>query len=238
MSSRSVKNYYNGKTILVTGATGFLGRLFVAKLMRMGNLKEILLISRQKKGKSNEERLENILSGFLFEEMEKFDKSFKSKLKLVNGDMEIEDLGISKKDLDNIKEKVEIVVHLAATVRFDEALKKSIAINVRGTKTLLDIASEMKKLEIFLHVSTAFSHCPLLEIEEKFYEPPMSYQDTLQLFKIPDYELDVLTAKLIEPWPNTYTFTKAVSEELVREYSKKLPIAVIRPSIGDFKFFS
>lgn len=33
-------------------------------------------------------------------------------------------------------------------------------------------------------------------------------------------------------WPNNYTFTKAISEELVRERQDRLPIAIVRPGVG------
>ncbi|GLV34114.1 uncharacterized protein CBL_00043 [Carabus blaptoides fortunei] len=36
---------------------------------------------------------------------------------------------------------------------------------------------------------------------------------------------------IIDPHPNTYTFTKRLAETLVNEYGKDLPIAIIRPSI-------
>jgi alcohol-forming fatty acyl-CoA reductase len=76
MSSVNVKDFYDEKTILITGATGTIGRSIIAKLMRLGNLKEILLLSRPKKDKTNDERLRKILSGFLFQEIEKLMKSF------------------------------------------------------------------------------------------------------------------------------------------------------------------
>ena len=61
------------------------------------------------------------------------------------------------------------VFHVAATVRFQEKLSKSIDINVRGTKELLDLAREMKGLESLVHVSTAYVHCHLRNetIQEK-----------------------------------------------------------------------
>lgn len=38
--------------------------------------------------------------------------------------------------------------------------------------------------------------------------------------------------RLIGKWPNTYTFTKALAETMIRDLGKGLPVAVIRPSIG------
>jgi alcohol-forming fatty acyl-CoA reductase len=236
MSSASLKDFYDGKVLFVTGATGFVGRILLAKLMRMGNVKEILLLSRPKKGKSNEDRLNAILSGFLFEEVDKFDVRFRSKLRIINGDMEAEDLGITIDDREYIKNNAEIIIHGAATVRFNEHLRKAIAINVRGTKNMLDMATEVKNLQTFVHISTAYSQCPRSDISEVFYEPPIDYRQAFDLVNnFGDDFVNSLTAKLINPWPNTYTFTKAIAEDMIRQYQDKLPIAIIRPSISEFK---
>jgi alcohol-forming fatty acyl-CoA reductase len=233
MTSGRVKSFYEGKTLLVTGATGFIGRLMIAKLMRVGNLKEIVLLLRPKKGKTNEERLDKILTGFLFQEMEKFDANFRSKLRIVNGDLELVDLGISNDDREYVKRNVEVVIHLAATVQFDEKLNKAITINIRGVKNILDLAVECTKLVSLVHISTAYSNCPRSEIEEKFYPPPMDYRQAIQLLDFDDTQIDHLTEKLIQPWPNTYTFTKAISEDMIRQYQDLLPVAIVRPSIGN-----
>ena len=47
---------------------------------------------------------------------------------------------------------------------------------------------------------------------------------------------------MVGKWPNTYAFTKAISEDMVRSYAKDLPIAIFRPAIGmhmlnDFDLF-
>lgn len=72
------------------------------------------------------------------------------------------------------------------------------------------------------------------EIGEKFYEPKL---DPALLITLAEREsdgdaLDLLSVKLIEPWPNAYAFTKSLSEEIIRRYSSKLPVAIIRPSIS------
>lgn len=40
-----------------------------------------------------------------------------------------------------------------------------------------------------------------------------------------------LFSRLLQDWPNTYTYTKALAEDLVKTQSKGLPIAVFRPAI-------
>lgn len=54
-------NFYRDKCIFLTGGTGFLGQLFVEKLLRTG-VKRIYLLSRAKKGKSTKERLKETFS--------------------------------------------------------------------------------------------------------------------------------------------------------------------------------
>lgn len=41
-----------------------------------------------------------------------------------------------------------------------------------------------------------------------------------------------MTPILIEKKPNTYTFTKALAEEMVHNEFHTLPSAIVRPSIG------
>ena len=43
-------------------------------------------------------------------------------------------LAISDEDRELLKKKVNVIFHMAATVRFDNPLGTSVSINVRGTK--------------------------------------------------------------------------------------------------------
>jgi fatty acyl-CoA reductase len=58
-----VIQFFEGQNILVTGATGFLGKVLLEKLLRscpdVGN---IFVLVRPKKGKEPRERVKNIIS--------------------------------------------------------------------------------------------------------------------------------------------------------------------------------
>ena len=41
--------------------------------------------------------------------------------------------------------------------------------------------------------------------------------------------------RLIGNWPNAYLFTKAVTEDLIQDEGVNLPIAILRPSVGEWK---
>lgn len=38
--------------------------------------------------------------------------------------------------------------------------------------------------------------------------------------------------RLLDKWPNTYTFTKAIAEDVVRKNSRGMPVGMFRPGIG------
>lgn len=160
-----------------------------------------------------------------------------NRIQVIDGNMIELNLAISEDMQNLIIENVNIILHTAADVRFDETLQHLLLVNVRGTREVLRLAEKIKNLELFLHISTAYSHCPLKHIEEKFYRPPIDPHKMILIAEkmtgTAQAEFEIVTNRLIEPWPNTYTFTKALSEELVRQYSEKFLIAVIRPTIGN-----
>lgn len=89
-----------------------------------------------------------------------------------------------------------IVIHAAATVRFDEKLKLALDINVHGTKDILNLCHEMRNLKAVVHVSTAYSNCHLKHIEEKFYQYPLVIDDIENLVeKLEPKVLDKLTPR-------------------------------------------
>lgn len=74
-------------------------------------------------------------------------------------------------------------------------------------------------------------------IGEDFYAPPLDSDTIIKIVEnmTSEKNLDILEAtceKIIKPWPNTYTFSKAITEDLVRQHIKYFKITVIRPSIG------
>ncbi|KAK9501401.1 hypothetical protein O3M35_012134 [Rhynocoris fuscipes] len=88
------------------------------------------------------------------------------------------------------------------------------------------------ELQVFAHLSTAFCHCEEDILEEKLYSPPYNPHDILSVVNwMDDQMLEAVTPTLLDKHPNCYTFTKRLAEGLMHEYSSKIPIAVIRPSI-------
>lgn len=61
--SKSITRYFNGKSVFITGGTGFIGKVVVEKLLRTcPDLKNIYFMIRPKKGQTCEERIDKIFS--------------------------------------------------------------------------------------------------------------------------------------------------------------------------------
>lgn len=59
-----IEQFFDGKTVLITGATGFLGKVLLEKLLRAcPNVKYVAVLIRKKKSKTPEQRLEEMLNG-------------------------------------------------------------------------------------------------------------------------------------------------------------------------------
>jgi fatty acyl-CoA reductase len=228
-----IGNFYKDRSIFITGATGFMGKVLVEKLLRSCNgVKNIYVLLRTKKGLDARSRLEELLNAKIFEKIRDENPKALNKLVAIQGDITIPGLGISETDLNSLISDVSIVFHSAATVKFDEPLKTSVEFNVIGTRRLVEICHKMPKLVALIHVSTAYANCNRTEIDEVLYSPPVSPQKIIEAVDWMDDELvNVLTPKLLGDRPNTYTYTKALAESLLVDECGSLPVAIVRPSI-------
>lgn len=159
------------------------------------------------------------------------------RIEIVDGNLKELKLGLSEATRLELIENVQIVVHAGAAVNFNSPIQDVGMINVRGTREMLNLAKEMKNLIAFAYLSTAFTHCWSKDIDEEFHGTPIDPDKMIKIVEFFEKKndsdvLDVLGKKLIAPWPNTFTFSKAITEELVRRASKTIPIIVLRPSSG------
>lgn len=58
------------------------------------------------------------------------------------------DLGIDQEDRERLTEEVSIVFHCAASLRLEGKLKDLANTNLSGTKRVIELCYEMKKLEV------------------------------------------------------------------------------------------
>lgn len=70
------------------------------------------------------------------------------KLVVISGDIVEPEMKISKEDQKVLCSNVSVVFHSAATVKFDEAINLSVAMNMMGTRWLIQLCQKMPKLEV------------------------------------------------------------------------------------------
>uniref|UniRef100_A0A7N0VB28 Fatty acyl-CoA reductase n=1 Tax=Kalanchoe fedtschenkoi TaxID=63787 RepID=A0A7N0VB28_KALFE len=161
----SIVGFLENKTILVTGSTGFVAKVFVEKILRIQpKVKKLFLLLRAKDSASAATRLyDEILGKELFVVLkEKWGSDLSNLITErvtipVAGDISCEDLGVKDDQLRNeMWSEVDVVVNLAATVNFDERYDVALAINTMGPKHILNFAKKCVNLKALIHVSTAY----------------------------------------------------------------------------------
>lgn len=141
--------FFENSTVFLTGATGYLGKLLLEKLLRAcPKLKHIYILIREKKGKEREKRFQEVFDVPIFDLLKRKRPNFQSKVSMVSGDCVLPDLGLDEATIAKLIDEVDVVFHCAATVRFDQHIKTAAYINVRTVKDLIGMAKQMKKLKV------------------------------------------------------------------------------------------
>ncbi|XP_047542389.1 fatty acyl-CoA reductase wat-like [Vanessa atalanta] len=231
-----VQKFYDDAVVFVTGGSGFIGKQLIEKLMRSANIRKMYMLVRPKKGKSVVERVNHVLKNPVFTILRNDKPSFVDKIVGIEGDVSEINLGIDEKTWAMLTNEVNVIIHAAATVNLVETIKMSTLINIRGTREMLKLAKSCTNIKSIVHVSTTYANATKSrvkdEVKEDFYDSPILPDALIQLAEsVPEDTLNSMIAPLNQDWPNSYTFTKTVTEDLIRRHARDLPICIVRPAI-------
>ena len=84
----------------------------------------------------------------LFENLKAENNGFRKKIIAVEGNCTQPGLGLSPDDRQRIVERVDIVFHVAATVRFNETLSVAVVTNVLGTRDMMLLCQDCTKIKV------------------------------------------------------------------------------------------
>lgn len=164
MDAGAVAGCLRDKTVLVTGSTGFLGKLMVEKILRVQpDVKKVYLLVRAPDAASAEQRiLTQVLGKDLFNTLREkhglagFQKLIKEKIFPLAGDVGTRNFGLDSSRSDDLCQEIDVIVHGAATTSFYERYDVALASNALGAQYGCEFAKKCPNLKLLLHVSTAF----------------------------------------------------------------------------------
>ena len=274
-----------GRRILLTGATGFLGKVFLAILLRWHpEIERVYLLIRGDRrssvGRFRREILDSPVFAPLREHLgDKFDRYIEEKIVVVPGD--ITNQGLLGEEAKPFKAgSLDAVVHSAGLVNFEASLEKAIEVNTTGVANVIEFCGKVGAA--MMHVSTCYvagiadghryeddipeNWCPNAR---KSFRLDREIRDALaaiervqaesrdQLrhaeFRGDDDEdanpresaLEHRRKQWLEErlkhvgrvraqswgWPNTYSYTKSLGEQLVLAHRDQLDVTVVRPAV-------
>lgn len=121
----------------------------IEKLLRScDGIRKIYILLRPKRGIGSEQRFEEYLRNPIFERIRNKNPNVLRKLICIPGDINDVKLGLDDGDIDVLQQNVDIVFHVAATVRFNEPLKDAANLNTFGTHRVMELCTKMKKLKV------------------------------------------------------------------------------------------
>jgi nucleoside-diphosphate-sugar epimerase len=159
--------FLNRKVFFITGATGFLAKGVVEKILRHApDVERIYLMIRPRSRTSGkvvapQERLEReIIQANAFGSLRQalgdgFDTLVREKLVAVSSDLTQDRLGMDDETYSLLTREVDIVINCAATVVFDEPLDVALTQNTLGPMRIVEFAKACQNATL-IHVSTAY----------------------------------------------------------------------------------
>jgi thioester reductase-like protein len=190
--------------ILLTGATGFVGMEVLQRYLERSQ-RSIVTLVRASSDEAAQARIDDVLQNLFGPRAARY----RGRVLPIAGELTSPRLGLSPTAYERLAERITTIVHSAASVSFTMPLDEARAINVEGTKRMLELAELARTrggLTRYGHISTAYVA-----------------GDHVGRFNERDFDVG-------QEFHNSYEQSKYEAEGLVRGVDG-LPFTILRPSI-------
>jgi long-chain acyl-CoA synthetase len=159
----SVAQTMSGRHVLVTGATGFLAKVYVVMLLHYHpDIAQLYLLIRGRATKTARARFqEEIVEAGCFEPLRKthgedLQRFLDEKVTVISGDITDRYLGMMEEEARELSNKLDLFVNSAGLTNFNPNLESALTINTLSIYNILEFIELGGHRAALLHVSTAF----------------------------------------------------------------------------------
>jgi len=250
-----VSDSLRGRHIVLTGVTGFLGKVFAGLVLQeVQDIRCITLVVRGKGRKvTARRRVEQMLEcspGFRTLRAahgEDFVDYVSARLQVVEGDVERPRFGLDMDVLEGLRGgKVDALIHCAGLTDFSPDPARALRANVMGAKHAADLARFLGAP--LMHISTCFVAGNISGVIDETLEAgispsgtPFSVNEEIHLLDRLCQEGEAAHDRTVRidrgteraqalGWPNLYCYTKALAEHLLAARND-VDITIVRPAI-------
>lgn len=158
----SVRKALAGKSVMLIGVTGFIGKVWLANtLLDLPEIGKLYLLVRRQKSNPAQKRFEKIM-----EESPVFDPLFEKygdrlgtllaeKVEVVEGDVSQPGLGLEPEAAERLKKSLDVIVNSSGLTDFNPDLRDALAVNVDSTYHLVEFIRGSDHAAL-LHLSTCY----------------------------------------------------------------------------------
>ncbi len=159
----SISRSLSGSRVLLTGATGFLGKVYAAMLLKYHpDVGQLYLLVRSRASQSAEQRFRTQVAGSTaFDPLrdsygEAFDEFLDDTVTVLDGDITEEHLGLGGDGAKEISNDLDLVINSAGLTNFNPNLESALQINTLSQLNFLDFLRLSDDPAAYMHVSTCF----------------------------------------------------------------------------------
>jgi nucleoside-diphosphate-sugar epimerase len=247
---------FAGRRILVTGATGYVGKVWVAWMLdHFEAIEQLVLLIRPNREHTASERFEILVATSpVFRPLrakhgDHLAAFISARVQVITADISLPFAGLETGDVSHLIGQVDSVLHFAGLTDFNPDPLRALSINAEGPNHLANLA---------VHLGAPMAHVSTCYVAGRF---DGVYDEAINTFQSPSgrpldprTEIDSLATLLTAPddsgrpprrvarmdlalararelgWPNIYTYTKSLGEQLLNTRTDLTHIT-LRPAI-------